>query len=138
MVTDKERAEQYLQSIIDRWNSRDKEIEILAKNIDFEGTLRLGSEDRRKNIMVLEAEFAAVRKERDAEWEAKDLYTHEDMDCACENGRLQERAKWSVDAGRTINFLDRIIRCEIGGNERDMIAAELRDALNALIEEIKL
>ena len=42
--------------------------------------------------------FAAVRAERDAEWEAKDLYTHDDMDCACENGRLEERGKWSAVA----------------------------------------
>ena len=39
-----------------------------------------------------------IRAERDAEWSAKDLYTHDDMDCACENGRLEERGKWSAVA----------------------------------------
>lgn len=67
MVTDRTRAEKYLQSIIDRWDSRQREVGALGANFDFEGARRLGSEDRRKNITALEAEFAAVRAERDAE-----------------------------------------------------------------------
>ena len=80
--------------------------------------------------------FAAVRAERDAEWEAKDLYTHDDMDCACENGRLEERRKWNAAASKFIQTLD------APGMPEYVIYPhkgfpEARDALNALIEEAK-
>jgi len=87
--------------------------------------------------------LAAVRKERDTEWEAKDLYTHDDMDCACENGRLEERRKWSAAARKTIPLLKRYRdmvtpdTATAGAIPEDVLTNEVIYALKALIEEAK-
>jgi len=81
--------------------------------------------------------FAAVRAERDAEWEAKDLYTHDDMDCACENGRLEERRKWSAAAEEMVAALNELQQIPTITLLTPGRIIKARDALNALIKEVK-
>ena len=101
------------------------------------------SEGTKAVYETIEAEFDAVRKERDTEWEAKDLYTHDDMDCACENGRLEERRKWSAAARKTIPLLKRYRdmvtpdTATAGAIPEDVLTNEVIYALKALIEEAK-
>ena len=122
MVTDRERAEAIVDNI---------------SLYDADGRHDT-TEDEKELREDIKSALAAVRKERDAEWEAKDLYTHDDMDCACENGRLEERAKWNAaaeDAQADLGIAIDILEKHNYIHAKDM--RESRDALNALIEEAR-
>ena len=78
MVTDRERAQKIFRFIVG-----------VPDGMSF-------SEGTKAVYETIEAEFAAVRREVEAKYIKS--YTHDDMDCACENGRLEERGKWSAVA----------------------------------------